>query len=49
MNKELKKRHLAELKSLENLYQINLENLIIISESQKDITSRIQIILDKFK
>lgn len=49
MNKELKKRHLIELTALESQYQINLDNLRMISESQTDIRSRMQIILQKFK
>lgn len=49
MNKELKKRHLAELNALESQYQINLDNLKLISESQSDLRSRMQIILNKFK
>lgn len=49
MNKELKKRHLAELTALESKYQINLDNLKIISESNRDLRSRMQIILSKFK
>ena len=49
MNKELKKRHLIELNALESQYQINLDNLKTISESQSDLRSRMQIILNKFK
>jgi len=49
MNKELKKRHLSELTALESQYQINLDNLKMISESNKDLRSRMQVILNKFK
>ena len=47
MNNELKKKHLAELKTLESQYQINLDNLKMISESQSDLRSRMQVILNK--
>lgn len=49
MNNELKKRHLAELKAMESQYNRNLQNLIAISDSQKDLTSRMQLIINKFK
>ena len=48
MKTELKLKHLAEIKSLEQEYLRNINRLTYIQEVQRDITSRIQIILEKF-
>jgi len=49
MENELKKKHLLEIKILESEYSRNLHRINFLQETQKDITSRIQIILSKFK
>lgn len=49
MNKELKNRHLIEIKELQSEYSRHLERMNYIQELQKDVLSRIEIILNKFK
>ena len=49
MNKGLKERHLIEIKTLENEYTSNFNSIGVLHERQKDIMSRMQIILNKLK
>lgn len=47
MNKELKKKHLIELKGLEAHYNRNLNQLQLLQELQTHISSRMQILINK--
>jgi hypothetical protein len=47
MKPELVKKHLEEVKSLESKYQRILNLMIEMHDEQRDITSRIQILLNK--
>lgn len=49
MNKELKKRHLAEIKELQSEYSRHLERMNYIQELQRDVLSRIEVIINKLK
>lgn len=49
MKTELKEKHLREIKTLESEYSRNIHHLENLHERQKDITSRIQLIIQKLK
>lgn len=49
MRTELKEKHLREIKTLESEYSFNISQIENLHERQKDITSRIQVILKKLK
>jgi hypothetical protein len=49
MGFELKEKHLREIKTLEAEYSYNISQIENIHERQKDISSRMQLILNKLK
>jgi len=49
MRTELKEKHLKDIKVLESEYSSNISKIEYLHERQKDVTSRIQILLSKIK
>jgi len=47
MKAELKEKHLREIKTLEAEYSYNLSQIENLHERQKDVSSKIQIIIRK--
>lgn len=47
MKTELKEKHLREIKTLEAEYSYNLHNIENLHDRQKDISSRIQVLINK--